>query len=496
MEHASRTLSTTDAIKSGRLTASANLEAKIVRVQKYDGAVKAFIETYLDDARAAAKEVDAKLAAKKPVGALAGLVVAVKNVIAVKDKKLTCASKMLENYVAPYDAAVVEKLRAEDAIIIGSLNCDEFACGSDNTKSAFFPTVNPVSVIDEKTGEFPKDQRSTPDKYVPGGSSGASAAAVAAGFCDLALATDTGGSIRCPAAFCGVAGFKPTYGAVSRYGMADMAMSFEQIGPMAPDAYGCALLLSVISGKDYRDSTTAKTAAIAAPASDFDAVKNKIRIGVPKEFFDGANPAVAKAVKDTIGRFAAKSGCELVDISIPAVKFGIPAYYLLVYSEFASAMQKYDGLKYGAKPESNDELVPTVSKVRTANIGNECKRRIMLGTYITTKEHKDAWYTKALKARAYVRQQFDDALTKCDFIVGPTMPNLPWKIGEKAADPLQSYLEDVLTVPANLCGLPAGSVPCAKIGKLPVGLQVIGKRGADYETMSLMAQIESSLSLD
>jgi aspartyl-tRNA(Asn)/glutamyl-tRNA(Gln) amidotransferase subunit A len=300
--------------------------------------------------------------------------------------------------------------------------------------------------------------------------------------------------VRCPAAFCGVTGFKPTYGTVSRYGVADMAMSFEQVSPIAPDAYGCALLLSVISGKDYRDSTTAKTVSTPVPTADFGAAKKKIRIGVPKEYFDGANPAVAKTVKEAIGRFAQKSGCEAVDISIPAVKFGIPAYYLLVYSEFASAMQKYDGFRYGAKANVSDELIPAVSKVRTANIGPECKRRIMLGTYITTKEHKDAWYTKALKARAAVRSQFDDALTKCDFILGPTMPNLPWKIGEKTADPLQSYLEDVLTVPANLCGLPAGSIPCGKIGKLPVGLQVIGRRGADYETVSLMAQIESSLS--
>jgi len=494
MELLPRTLSTTAALKSGKLTASANLENKIARVEKYDGAVRAFIETYFDDARAKAKEIDARVAAGKPVGKLSGLVVAVKNVLAVKDKKLTCGSKMLENYVVPYDAAVVEKLRAEDAVIIGSLNCDEFACGSDNTKSAFFATVNPVSFFDEK-GEFASAATAagSTEKYVPGGSSGASAAAVAVGFCDLALATDTGGSIRCPAAFCGVSGFKPTYGTVSRYGMADMAMSFEQIGPVAPDAYGCALLLSVISGGDFRDATTAKTVAVPAPNSTFAQPTKKIRIGIPKEYFEGANPQVAKAVKDAIGRFATKSGCELVDISIPAVKFGIPAYYLLVYSEFASAMQKYDGLKYGAKPEANDELVPTVSKVRTANIGKECKRRIMLGTYITTKEHKDAWYTKALKARAYVRKQFDDALTNCDFILGPTMPNLPWIIGEKAADPLQSYLEDVLTVPANLCGLPAGSVPCAKIGKLPVGLQVIGRRGSDYETVSLMAQIESTL---
>lgn len=489
METVPKTLTTVNAMKSGKLTASANLENKIARIEKYDPAIKAFIETYFDDARATAKEIDAKIASKKPVGKLAGLVVAVKNVLAVKGKRLTCASKMLENYVAPYDAAVVEKLRAEDAIIIGSLNCDEFACGSDNTKSAFFATVNPVSFLGNN-GEM--SNLSAPDKYVPGGSSGASAAAVAAGFCDLSLATDTGGSIRCPAAFCGVTGFKPTYGTVSRYGMADMSMSFEQIGPMAPDAYGCALLLSVISGKDCRDSTTSKTVATSAPNATF-ATSPKTRIGVPREFFDGANPDVAKAVRAAMARFAQKSGCELVEISIPAVKFGIPAYYLLVYSEFASAMQKYDGLKYGAKPEANDELVPTVSRVRTANLGKECKRRIMLGTYITTKEHKDAWYTKALKARAYVRAQFDDALTKCDFIAGPTMPNLPWKIGEKAADPLQSYVEDVLTVPANLCGLPAGSVPCAKIGKLPVGLQVIGKRGADYETVSLMAQIESSL---
>ncbi|MFA5247138.1 MAG: Asp-tRNA(Asn)/Glu-tRNA(Gln) amidotransferase subunit GatA [Candidatus Micrarchaeia archaeon] len=491
MERHAITAIKVDAIKSGKVTASANLEEKVARIEKYDGAVKAFIETYFDDARKKAAEIDAKIKAGKPVGPLAGLVVAVKNVLAVKDRKLTCASKMLENYVSPYDAAVVEKLRAADAIIVGSLNCDEFACGSDNTKSAFFATVNPVSFFDEKNEIA---NTSTLDKYVPGGSSGASAAAVAAGFCDLTLATDTGGSIRCPAAFCGVTGFKPTYGTVSRYGMADMAMSFEQIGPMAPDAYGCALLLSVISGRDYRDSTTSKATAISTPAPDFGTAKNKIRIGVPKEFFDGANPQVAKAVKDAIGRFAQKSGCELVDISIPAVKFGIPAYYLLVYSEFASAMQKYDGFRYGANANVSEELIVAVSKVRTANIGKECKRRIMLGTYITTKEHKDAWYTKALKARTHVRAQFDGALAKCDFILGPTMPNLAWKIGEKAADPLQSYLEDVLTVPANLCGLPAGSVPCARIGKLPVGLQVIGRRGADYDTVCLMAQIEEALS--
>jgi aspartyl-tRNA(Asn)/glutamyl-tRNA(Gln) amidotransferase subunit A len=492
MERYQQTKAKISAIKSGGLTASANLEQKIARVQKYDSSVRAFIETYFDDARKSAAQVDEKIRAGKPVGPLAGLVVAVKNVLAVRDRKLTCGSKMLESYLAPYDAAVIEKLRAADAVIIGSLNCDEFACGSDNTKSAFFPTVNPVSFFDG-TDEISNTAAS--DKFVPGGSSGASAAAVAAGFCDLALATDTGGSIRCPAAFCGVAGFKPTYGTVSRYGMADMAMSFEQIGPMGPDAYGCALLLSVISGSDYRDATTAKTAAIGAPSPDFGTSPNpnKIRIGVPKEFFDGANPEVAKAVKDAIGRFAQKTGCEIVDISIPAVKFGIPAYYLLVYSEFASAMQKYDGFRYGAKANTSDELIPAVSKVRTANIGPECKRRIMLGTYITTKEHKDAWYTKALKARAYFRAQFDDALTKCDFIAGPTMPMTAWKIGEMNSDPLQQYLADVLTIPANLCGLPAGSVPCAKIGKLPVGLQVIGRRGSDYETVSLMAQIQEAL---
>jgi aspartyl-tRNA(Asn)/glutamyl-tRNA(Gln) amidotransferase subunit A len=281
-----------------------------------------------------------------------------------------------------------------------------------------------------------------------------------------------------------------------------MAMSFEQVGPVAPDAYGCALLLSVISGRDARDSTTAKTIATKAPDASFanpaaiaatSASKNKIRIGVPKEYFDGADPKVAKAVREAIGRFAQKSGCELVEMSIPAVKFGIPAYYLLVYSEFASAMQKYDGLKYGAKPGAGDELVHAVSKVRTANIGKECKRRIMLGTYITTKEHRDAWYTKALKARAQVKSQFDDALSRCDFLAGPTMPMTAWKIGEMSSDPLQQYLADVLTVPANLCGLPAGSVPCAKAGKLPVGLQIIGKRGKDYETLSLMAQVEAAL---
>lgn len=477
-------------LQAGKLTATSNLEEKIAAIAEREAFVRAFIETYFEEAKETAAKIDARRNAGQKVGRLAGLVVAVKNVIAVKDKRLTCGSKMLENYISPYDATVIERIKAEDGVIIGSLNCDEFACGSDNAKSAFFATVNPIS-FDDGAGGF--SQRATKGEFVPGGSSGGSGAAVAAGFCDIALGTDTGGSIRCPAAFCGITGVKPTYGTVPRYGMADMAMSFEQIGAMAIDAYGCALLLSVIAGKDDRDATTALSKPVPAPAQDFGKT-GKLKFGVPKQFFEGADEKVAAVVREAIQKAVATAGHEIVEIDLPAVKYGIPAYYLLVYSEFASAMQKYDGLRYGAKADVNGELVPAASAVRSEKIGRECQRRIVLGTYITTKEHKDAWYTKAMIARTHVREQFDEALKKCDILVGPTMPMTAWKIGEMNSDPLQQYLADVLTVPANLCGLPAGSVPCGKANGLPVGLQIIAPRGKDAELLSIMAQVQAALS--
>ncbi len=449
---------------------SDHLQEKLARIRDKDADVHSFIEVYSEDAQRQASALDRRKASGEKLGRLAGMVVGVKNLMAVKGRRLTCGSKMLENYVAPYDAHVVERLRAEDAIIVGSLNMDEFACGSDNTHSAFGPVKNPLDL-----------------DRVPGGSSGGSAAAVAAGFVDASLGSDTGGSIRCPASFCGIVGFKPSYGRVSRFGLADMAMSFDQIGPLAPDVATVAKVLSAISGEDRRDQTT-----FGAQTEDFEqelSKKTKLTIGIPKEYFDGCDPQVADIVNGKIALLES-AGFKTVPVSIPLVKYALPIYYLLVYSEFASAMQKYEGFKYGAKADTEKDLVSAVSEVRSANIGRECKRRILLGTYITTQEHRNAWYSNTLSARGSLKAQFEKALKECDVLAGPTMPCLPWHIGEKMEDPLQMYLADVLTVPANICGFPAGSVPAGAVGKLSAGLQFIGRWGDDSKVLQAMRAAE------
>ena len=405
-----------------------------------------------------------KVKGGKKLGALGGLVVAVKNSVAIKGRRMTCASKMLENYVAPYNATAVERILAEDGIIIGSTNLDEFCCGSDCTRSALRQTRNPLDL-----------------KRVPGGSSGGSSAAIAAGFCDLTLSEDTGGSIRCPAAFCGCAGIHPTYGLVSRYGVGDMAMSFDQLGPISRDAFGSALLLDAISGEDDRDATTAGSKRTKI-AGAIDSMPKKLRVGVPKEFFEGCDEGVAKLVWWKIKALEkSQDGIEVEEFGFPALKYSLPVYYLLVFSEFASAMQKYDGLKYGMPWSEGKDLAEVVSEVRDKAFGKEVKRRILLGTYITTKEFRDAWYTKALKARDVLKKEFAKAFKEFDVLAGPTMPMVAWKAGEKQQDPLQMYLADILTVPANCAGIPAASVNAGTHPKekMPVGLQLMGAWGAD-----------------
>jgi len=405
--------------------ATENVHKKLEIIKKKDPEIKAFIEVYEKDAAERAKEIDKKIKTGK-AGKLAGLVIAVKNNIAIKNKRLTCASKMLEAHVATYNATVVERLLKEDAIIIGSTNMDEYAAGSDTTHSAFFKTKNP-----------------TDTSRVPGGSSGGSAAAVAAEMCDAAIGSDTGGSIRCPAAFCHVFGFKPTYGAVSRYGLVDMAMSLDQIGPLAKDKETTKLIFDVIKGKDPRDPTT----------SVFKEKKAEIKsIGIPKEFFEGVQPDIAKSVKDRIKSL--EKQYEITEISLPSVKYSVPIYYLLMSAEFSSALQRYDGLRYGAASDRTKDLYDSFEAVRGAAFGKEAKRRIILGTYITMKEFRDAWYTQTLKARSVLQSEFNKALQKVDLIVGPAMPTEPWKFGEKL-DPVEMYSADILTVSANLAGLPA-----------------------------------------
>ncbi len=436
------------------------------KIRADDPKIGAFIEVYETDALAKAEELDRRAAKGEKLGLLAGKAVAIKNNIAIRGKKLTSGSKILENYVAPYDAAVVERIRAEDGIIIGSANLDEFACGSDCTKSAFGETRNPLDT-----------------EHVAGGSSGGSGAAVAAGFADISLGSDTGGSIRCPASFCGVVGVKPTYGLVSRYGLVDMAMSLDQIGPLAMNVKDAKLMLSVIAGRDERDQTTHASKKVVLDHA------GKPTVAIAKEFLEGCDERIAKAFHTLTDKLKAE-GYKIHELSIPSLKHAIPIYYLTVFAEFSSAMQKYDGLRYGKLDRELENLTEAVSELRGSKLGLEVKRRILLGTFITTKEYQDAWYGKTLRARAAFKHDVEAALSKYDVLLGPTMSTLPWKAGEKMTNPLELYLADILTVPANLAGIPAGSVPFGKIGKFRPGMQVLGSRFGEGKMFALMEEIE------
>lgn len=444
-----------------------NVEEKIKAIKEREKEIGAFISLDLEGALKKAKEIDSK----KNKGKLAGKVVCIKDNICVKGMRCTAASKMLENYFPPYNATVVEKILEEDGIIIGKTNLDEFACGSDNTKSAFKITRNPFDT-----------------SLVTGGSSGGSAAAVAAGFADFALGSDTGGSIRCPASFCGVVGFKPTYGTVSRHGLIDLAMSLDQIGPFAVDTPSASLLLEVIAGEDYRDSTTR-----GSKKKEFSKLINekkaKMRIAVPKEFFEGIDSRVENIVRKKIEELEEKH--EIKEISMKILEYSVPIYFLNAYAEFSSGMQRYDGLKYGANWKEGLNLIDAVSEVRNNALGIEVKRRILMGTYITMKEFREAWYSKTLKARRAMKNEFEKTFKEFDLIIGPAMPCLPWRIGERTDNPIQMYLADVLTCPANLAGVPAGVTNAGKEGKLPIGIQVMGKWNEDEKVLSLMNEIES-----
>ena len=448
----------------------------ISEIGKKDGKIGAFIEVYEKDALEQARAVDKKLSSGKKLGVLGGLVIAVKNSVAIKGKRFTCSSKMLENYVSPYNATAIERIIAEDGIILGSTNLDEFCCGSDCSNSALKLTRNPIDL-----------------ERVPGGSSGGNAAAVAAGFCDLTLSEDTGGSIRCPASFCGVAGIKPTYGTISRYGVSDMAMSFDQLGPISKDVLGSALLLQAISGGDEKDNTTTgvKKQDFVSTLEEF---PKKLKVGVPKEFFAGCDEQVAELVWRKITKLEEKhEGVQVKEFSFPLVKYALPVYYLLVFSEFASAMQKFDGLKYGLKWGEGRDLNEVISSVRDKGFGREVKRRILLGTYITMKEFREAWYTKALKARDALKNEFAKIFKQFDVLLGPTMPMVAWKIGEKSEDPLKMYLADVLTVPANCAGIPAASVPAGENSDgLPAGIQVMAGWESDLLALKIMRALEKN----
>ena len=406
-------------------------------------------------ALAAADRADERLA-RGEGGALCGVPVIVKDNICTKDVRTTCGSKILENYIPPYDATAVEKLDAAGAVILGKSNMDEFAMGSSSETSYFGKVRNPV---DPET--------------VPGGSSGGSAAAVGASLCFAALGSDTGGSIRQPASLCGVVGLKPTYGTVSRYGLVAFGSSLDQIGPFARSVRDCAEVLNVLVGHDPRESTSFKREYPDFTASFRGSVKG-LRIGMPEEYFaGGTDPEVREAVEKAISFFE-RNGAEIKRISLPLTDVGLSVYYIIACAEAASNLSRFDGIKYGYRAEKFDNLVDLYVRSRTEGFGAEVKRRIMLGNYVLSSGYYDAYYLKALKVRTLIKRDFDRAFGECDLIFSPTSPTPAFRFGEKS-DPLTMYLSDVFTVAANIAGLPAMSLPCGRTQKgLPIGLQIMG----------------------
>jgi aspartyl-tRNA(Asn)/glutamyl-tRNA(Gln) amidotransferase subunit A len=430
-------------------------QSVLARADKVDSTIQSFITRTPETALAQAKRVDEKLARGESVSPLAGIPGALKDNMCTKGIKTTCASKILANFVPPYDATITEKLAAADAVIVGKANLDEFAMGSSTENSGFFVTRNPWDT-----------------ERVPGGSSGGSGAAVAAGEAIWSLGSDTGGSIRLPAAYCGVVGLKPTYGRVSRYGLVAYASSLDQIGPFARDVRDCALVLGAISGHDRSDSTS-----INAPVPDYTAkleagVKG-LKIGLPREYFvAGMQPEVEAAIRRSIDELV-KMGAELVEVSMPNTQYALATYYLIATAEASSNLGRYDGVGFGHRGEGSD-IVSMYKRSRAEGFGPEVQRRIMLGTYALSSGYYDAYYLKALKVRTLIKQDFDRAFGQVDVLIAPIAPTTAFKIGEKVEDPLAMYLVDVCTIPSNLAGVPALSLPCGFVEGLPVGMQIIG----------------------
>jgi aspartyl-tRNA(Asn)/glutamyl-tRNA(Gln) amidotransferase subunit A len=420
------------------------------KIQKEDKKIFSFLEVINNSALLQAERVDKLISEKKDMPLLAGVPIAIKDNISVKDVKVTCASEDLKNYIASYDATCVKKLKKEEAVILGKTNLDEFAMGSSTENSVFGPTRNPWDT-----------------ERVPGGSSGGSVAAVASDFCCCALGSDTGGSIRQPASFCGVVGLKPTYGAVSRYGLVAFASSLDQIGPITKTSEDAEILFNIIKGRDPRDSTSVNYENSSNSSSE-------LKIGVPKEYFvKGIDNEVKKAVESAIEK-AERGGAKIEKISLPHTQYALAAYYLIATSEASSNLARYDGVRYGLAEKGNS-LLDVYLKTRAKGLGDEVKRRIMLGTYALSAGYYDAFYLKAQKVRTLIKEDFNKAFKKVDLILAPVSPTTAFKIGERISDPLSMYLADIFTVSVNLAGIPAISVPIGEANGLPVGLQIIGK---------------------
>jgi aspartyl-tRNA(Asn)/glutamyl-tRNA(Gln) amidotransferase subunit A len=432
------------------------VQAFLTHIERQEPQVRAFLSLFPDEAIAQARALDQRRARGEPCGTLAGIPLAIKDVLCTKGKATTCGSRTLERYFAPYDAFVISRLRAADAVFIGKTNMDEFAMGSSTENSAFQITRNPWDL-----------------QRIPGGSSGGSAAAVAACMAPLALGSDTGGSIRQPASLCGIVGMKPTYGRVSRFGLVAFASSLDQIGPFAHDVADTALLLELIAGHDAMDSTSVDspvpgyTAALEQPLPG-------LRVGVVQEWFgEGLDPEVASSVRQAVEVYR-RLGAVVRDVSLPHSKYGVPAYYLVAPAEASSNLARYDGVHYGYRASQFDDMIDMYSRSRAEGFGAEVKRRIMLGTYALSAGYYDAYYVKALKVRRLIRQDFDKAFEEVDVVIGPTSPTPAFRAGEKSDDPLSMYLSDVYTITANLAGIGGISIPCGFTRSgLPIGLQLL-----------------------
>jgi aspartyl-tRNA(Asn)/glutamyl-tRNA(Gln) amidotransferase subunit A len=435
-------------------------------IKHRDPKVQAFL--HVDEAHALeqARAVDGKRKRGEAMGRLSGVPVATKDVLCIKSQPTSCASKILEKFTPPYDAHVISQLRKADAVLLGKTNMDEFAMGSSTENSAYQVTRNPWDL-----------------SRIPGGSSGGSAAAVAACEAPLALGTDTGGSIRQPASLCGVVGFKPTYGRVSRYGLVAFASSLDQIGPLAHDVADCALLLSVIAGHDRRDSSS-----VDSPVPDYSRILDQLvaplTIGIAKEHFgEGLDAEVEARIREALAIYQSL-GANVKEISLPHSPFAVATYYLVATAEASSNLARYDGMHFSRRTSAKADLISTFSKSRGEGFGAEVKRRIMLGTFALSSGYKDAYYLKAMKVRRLIKQDFDAAFANCDVVVGPTSPTPAFKIGEKSSDPLAMYLSDIYTISGNLAGLPGISIPCGFTkANLPIGLQILA---APFEEAKLL----------
>ena len=446
-------------LQQREITARELVQATLDRIDAVDGQINAFISIDAEGALTHADEIDHRRAKNEPLGPIAGIPIALKDVLCVRGGRTTCGSKILEHYIAPYDATAVAQLRAADAIIIGKTNMDEFAMGSSCENSYFGPTLNPRD----------------PER-VPGGSSGGSAAAIAADETILALGTDTGGSVRQPAGYCGVVGLKPTYGRVSRYGLVAYASSLDQIGPISKDVEDTALLLQAIAGHDPRDSTS-----IDVPVPDYlaglkDGIKG-LKVGLAQEHFPAGLDAEVATAAQSAAATLADAGAELVDVQLPVAghpEYCIGTYYLIAMGEASANLTRYDGVKYGHRAEGDLNLQEMYLRTRSEGFGEEVKRRIMLGTYALSAGYYDAYYRKAQQVRTLIRQDFEKAFTTCDILLSPVAPTTAFRLGEQTDDPLQMYLNDIYTASVNLAGIPGISVPYANgADGLPIGIQLL-----------------------